>query len=47
MSKNKHAEDCDCDLPKIRDSFKPNRCSNEQICKCHGQEKLDEIKSQE
>ena len=31
----KHVEECECDKPEIRESFKEG-CSKEQIIKCHG-----------
>ena len=41
----KHAEECECDKPEIRDSFKEN-CSEEQIKECHGREMLDKLKKE-
>jgi len=31
----KHSEECECDKPEIRATFKEG-CSKEQIIKCHG-----------
>jgi len=42
----KHAEECECDKPEIRDSFKKGNCSEEQIIKCHGREMLDKLKKE-
>ena len=37
----KHGKDeCECDKPEIRDSFKDGHCSREQVLKCHGAEML-------
>ena len=41
----KHAEDCDCDKPEIKESFK-GKCSEEQIIKCHGHQPLDKLKAE-
>jgi len=38
------SEEKNCDKPDIRDSFKGKKCSEEQVIKCHGQIKLDEMK---
>lgn len=40
--KSKHLEECECDKPEIRDSFKEG-CSREQIVKCHGKEYLEKL----
>ncbi|MFO7795416.1 MAG: hypothetical protein ACQERB_14370 [Promethearchaeati archaeon] len=40
MSKKKkidHWEECECDKPEIRETFKEG-CSREQIIKCHGKD---------
>ena len=41
----KHAEECECDKPEIKDSFK-EKCSEEQILKCHGREMLEQLKKE-
>ena len=41
-----HDENCDCDQPDIRDSFKDGKCSEEQIIKCHGHEFMEKLKKE-
>lgn len=38
-----HEEECECDKPEIRDSFKGG-CSKAQIIKCHGKSYFDKLK---
>ena len=45
MSEKTHDEDCDCDKPEIRDSFKGN-CSEKQILECHGAGMVDKLKKE-
>lgn len=45
MSERTHNEDCECDKPEIRDSFKEG-CSKEQIIKCHGEEFWNSLKKE-
>lgn len=42
---DKHVEECECDKPEIRDSFKGD-CSEEQIVECHGREMLEKLKKE-
>ncbi|MFX1519471.1 MAG: hypothetical protein ACFFCD_06080 [Promethearchaeota archaeon] len=42
---DKHAEECECDKPEIRDSFKGD-CSEKQIIECHGREMLEKLKEE-
>ncbi|TXT63311.1 MAG: hypothetical protein BAJALOKI3v1_390004 [Promethearchaeota archaeon] len=45
MSKEKrieHLEECECDKPEIRATFKQG-CSKEQIIKCHGKKYLESL----
>ncbi len=44
-TKRTHTEDCECDKPEIRDSFK-DKCSEKQIIDCHGQEFLEKLKEE-
>ncbi|MFW9991736.1 MAG: hypothetical protein ACFFD4_06725 [Candidatus Odinarchaeota archaeon] len=40
-----HGDDCDCDKPEVKKSFK-GKCSEEQIIKCHGKETLEQLKKE-
>ena len=42
---DKHAEECECDKPEIRESFKGD-CSEKQIVECHGREMLEKLKNE-
>jgi hypothetical protein len=44
--KTKHPEDCNCDKPEIRDSFKNKSCSKSQIVECHGIEMLKKMEAE-
>jgi len=46
MKKNIHSQNCDCDHPELRDSFKDGKCSEKQIIECHGHEALDKLKKE-
>lgn len=37
-----HLEECECDKPEIRATFKEG-CSKEQIIKCHGTEFYEKL----
>ncbi|UYP46896.1 hypothetical protein NEF87_003181 [Candidatus Lokiarchaeum ossiferum] len=41
-----HKNDCECDLPEVRDSFKDGNCSKEQIIKCHGHEMVIKLEKE-
>ena len=43
---DKHVDECECDKPEIRDSFKGD-CSEEQIVECHGRAILEKLKKEE
>jgi hypothetical protein len=43
---SQHTEDCECDRPEVRDSFKDGKCSEEQIIQCHGKEFLEKLKKE-
>jgi hypothetical protein len=43
-SKKKVSKNLICNHPEIRDSFKNQRCPEEQIIKCHGYDMLDKLK---
>ncbi len=41
-----HKEECECDLPKVRDSFTSGNCSKEQVLKCHGREMVIKLEKE-
>ena len=45
INKN-HKEECECDKPEIRDSFKSGNCSKEQIINCHGKDMLKKLEKE-
>ena len=45
INKN-HKEECECDKPEIRDSFKSQNCSKEQIINCHGKDMLKKLEKE-
>ena len=47
LNADRGPHDRECDKPEIRDSFKTGCCSEEQIIKCHGEECLNRLKSNE